>query len=399
MPLRGVLGSDLVGISRTGRSSTIRCRKDDPILLVPAIQPDVALFHARWADEAGNVWIGRRKELATIAHASRACYVTYEELRPGDMLEDELLAPGVLSSVYVSGVAPAPRGAWPLAVPELYGIDDAHLRAIREGGEDARRVPALPGRIRMEPYAKEELLACVHRAPDRRRGPRRRSARPRRFRRRALFCCKACTTDAADFPAAQAQRQSVHRRLARAVRPRRAGAHRRLLPRRRADRRRGEHQPGAGRGQALSGLLRLGVHVLRRAAGRSCSARSIRGACWCRRSISSPRPAGARRRSSAAAGRRRCSPARRCSRGRRTSAASGWRACIPGVSAEEIRENTGFDYDAAQQTHRQRRRPGAAELALLRGAGRERNRRELPGICAPGWKNPCLMVLRASCRR
>ena len=46
-------------------------KENDPILIVPAIQPDVALFHARWADEAGNVWIGRRKELATIAHASR----------------------------------------------------------------------------------------------------------------------------------------------------------------------------------------------------------------------------------------------------------------------------------------------------------------------------------------
>ena len=44
------------------------------------------------------------------------------------MLEDELLAPGVLSSVYVSGVAHAERGAWPLPVPGLYGIDDAQLR-------------------------------------------------------------------------------------------------------------------------------------------------------------------------------------------------------------------------------------------------------------------------------
>jgi len=99
----------------------------DPILLVPAIQPDVALFHARWADEAGNVWIGRRRELATIAHAAKATYVTYEEKRPGDMLEDELLAPGILNSVYVTAVALAERGAWPLGVAEVYGIDDAHL--------------------------------------------------------------------------------------------------------------------------------------------------------------------------------------------------------------------------------------------------------------------------------
>ena len=137
MPLRGVLGSDLLNLRKDWQVIDNPMKKNDPILIVPAMQPDVALFHARWADEAGNVWIGRRKELATIAHASRACYVTFEEQRPGDMLEDELLAPGVLSSVYVSGVAPAKRGAWPLAIAGVYGIDDAHLRLYAKAAKTA----------------------------------------------------------------------------------------------------------------------------------------------------------------------------------------------------------------------------------------------------------------------
>lgn len=127
MPLRGVLGSDLVKHHPDWKTIENPYAKGDPILLARAIVPDVALFHARWADAAGNVWIGRRKELATIAHASQACYVSYEELKPGDMLEDELLAPGCIGAVYVTAVAPAPRGAWPLGVPGAYGIDDAHL--------------------------------------------------------------------------------------------------------------------------------------------------------------------------------------------------------------------------------------------------------------------------------
>ena len=127
MPLRGVLGSDLLQFRKDWQVIENPLKKNDPILIVPAIQPDIALFHARWADEAGNVWIGRRKELATIAHASMRCFVTCEEMRSGDMLEDELLAPGVLSSVYVSGVAQAERGAWPLSVVGVYAIDDAHL--------------------------------------------------------------------------------------------------------------------------------------------------------------------------------------------------------------------------------------------------------------------------------
>ncbi|HMA90542.1 MAG TPA: CoA-transferase [Burkholderiales bacterium] len=129
MPLRGVLGSDLVAGRTDWKVIDNPMGRDDPILLAPAISPDVALFHARWADRAGNVWLGRRRELMTIAHAAKATLVSCEALREGDMLEDELLAPGVLASVYVSAVAEAPRGAWPLGVAGAYPVDDAHLAA------------------------------------------------------------------------------------------------------------------------------------------------------------------------------------------------------------------------------------------------------------------------------
>jgi len=128
MPLRGVLGSDL--IEKRSDWQVLQnpfSGKEDPILFIRAIAPDIALFHARWADEAGNVWVGRRRELATIAHASKRCFVTYEEQKTGDMLEDEVLAPGVISATYVSATAPAKRGAWPLGIAGVYDIDDAHL--------------------------------------------------------------------------------------------------------------------------------------------------------------------------------------------------------------------------------------------------------------------------------
>ena len=128
MPLRGVLGSDLVSLRRDWKvGENPFSEEPDSILFVPAVSPDIAFFHARWADAAGNVWVGRRRELATIAHASKQCFVTVEEMRPGNMLEDELLAPGVISSTYITAIALAPKGAWPLGVAGLYGIDDAHL--------------------------------------------------------------------------------------------------------------------------------------------------------------------------------------------------------------------------------------------------------------------------------
>ncbi len=136
MPIGGIIGSDL-----TKNRSDWKIASDpfsgEEILVVKAIQPDVALFHARWADEAGNVWIGRRKEVATIAHAARLTFVSYEEKRQGDMLEDELLAPGVLTSVYVSAVAPAKKGAWPLGIMGVSEIDDAHLALYAKAAKTA----------------------------------------------------------------------------------------------------------------------------------------------------------------------------------------------------------------------------------------------------------------------
>ena len=188
MPLRGVLGSDLLNFRKDWQVIDNPLKENDPILIVPAIQPDVALFHARWADEAGNVWIGRRKELATIAHASRRCFVTYEELRPGDMLDDELLAPGVLSSVYVSGVAQATRGAWPLSVAGALrhrrrapGAFTRRRRRRRKGSSATWTNTYGTVRHRRTPR-------LLHRAPDRRRAAMSRWARRRRSRRRASFC-------------------------------------------------------------------------------------------------------------------------------------------------------------------------------------------------------------------
>ena len=128
MPLRGVLGSTLVDHRSDWRViDNPLSTTPDPILLVPAIVPDVALFHARWADRAGNIWVGRHRELITMAHAARQTFVTVEAIQDANLLDNELLAPGVVPAVYVTGVAVAKHGAWPLAVTDEYDVDDAHI--------------------------------------------------------------------------------------------------------------------------------------------------------------------------------------------------------------------------------------------------------------------------------
>ena len=140
MPLRGLIGSDLVSARPDWRViDNPLADGGDPIVLLPALRPDVALFHAPYADEHGNVWLGARRELVTMAHASKEALVTVEEVRPGDLLADEALAAGTLPALYVTALAEARQGAWPLGLAGRYETDwenlteYARLAASEEG--------------------------------------------------------------------------------------------------------------------------------------------------------------------------------------------------------------------------------------------------------------------------
>jgi glutaconate CoA-transferase, subunit A len=130
MPLRGLIGSDILASRKDWRVIDNPFGDDDlgdPIVLLPAIKADVALFHAPLADRNGNVWIGRQRELATMAHAAERTVVTVEEIYDGDLFDDPKLAAGAIGGFYIEQVAVAPRGAWPLGLPDHYAADDEHL--------------------------------------------------------------------------------------------------------------------------------------------------------------------------------------------------------------------------------------------------------------------------------
>jgi glutaconate CoA-transferase, subunit A len=128
LPLRGILGSDLVAHRDDWRVIDNPFAPGDPVLVLPAIQPDVALFHAAVADRDGNVWIGVRRELMTMAHAARRTLVTVETVTDEDLLADDRAAAGTIPALYVTGVAEAPSGAWPVGLRGCYPADADHLR-------------------------------------------------------------------------------------------------------------------------------------------------------------------------------------------------------------------------------------------------------------------------------
>jgi glutaconate CoA-transferase subunit A len=130
LPLRGVIGSDILAHRPDWRViQNPFSEAPDQILLLPALQPDIAAIHAVMADAHGNVWVGRRRECATLAHASRRLLVTVERTVPGNLLEDEHLAPGTISATYVEAIAIAERGAHPVALLDEYSFDAAHVAA------------------------------------------------------------------------------------------------------------------------------------------------------------------------------------------------------------------------------------------------------------------------------
>src|SRR5579863_31620 len=76
MPLRGLLGSDVLARRVDWKVVDNPFGNDDPIVLLPALKPDVALFHAPLADRFGNVFIGTQRELVVMAHAAQRSIVT-----------------------------------------------------------------------------------------------------------------------------------------------------------------------------------------------------------------------------------------------------------------------------------------------------------------------------------
>ena len=208
MPLRGLIGSDLLAHRPDWKVVDNPFDDDDPIVLLPAIKPDVALFHAPLADRDGNVWIGRDRELATMAHAAAKTVVTVEKLHDGNLFDDPWLAAGALGGFYLEAVAVAPKGAWPLGLADHYPPDAAHLADYarvarpRKGSRPiststcmtSARVISMTlvgagltkeesGLLEEAHRSERRAARQQHRRTDRRRAPCRRRRRRRRSRR------------------------------------------------------------------------------------------------------------------------------------------------------------------------------------------------------------------------
>lgn len=129
MPVRGVLGSDVYKV-RKGEWTQIVNPFDpsEQVAVIPAIRPDIALFHAPLADRFGNVWVGSRGSLKLMAHAATRTLVTYDEIYEGSLMDDPALMSGVIGDAYITAISHQPKGSWPLHGGTRYIEDRDHMQ-------------------------------------------------------------------------------------------------------------------------------------------------------------------------------------------------------------------------------------------------------------------------------
>ncbi|HXW72139.1 MAG TPA: CoA-transferase [Methylocella sp.] len=137
MPVRSVRGTDFLSLHPEYKQMACPFTGEE-LLLVPAIEPDVALIHAQYGDIQGNLLIqGPPVADVLFAKASRTVLATVEDLITTDQLNE--LRGVHIPYFYVTAVSEVPMGAHPTACYPFYVYDRPHTalyyEAARKGAE------------------------------------------------------------------------------------------------------------------------------------------------------------------------------------------------------------------------------------------------------------------------
>lgn len=125
IPSRNLLGTD------TFKRSSCKVVEDPwskkPVCLIPAAQPDVAMFHVPRCDQYGNAQIdGIIVEDFELARAARRVIVTAEEIVEEDVIRSQPHRT-VIPFYVVDAVCEVQHGAHPTLMPYLYFFDEEHI--------------------------------------------------------------------------------------------------------------------------------------------------------------------------------------------------------------------------------------------------------------------------------
>lgn len=135
MPVRGLLGTDYLRIRPDFRVIDNPYNEGEKIVVVPAIRPDVGVFHGFQADTLGNVVTSNIQSNRLLANASRFVVATVEEIvEPGELDRGK----GVfVPAAFIDAVVHAPMGAHPTRCPGYYPVDVDHMKIYAASSKTA----------------------------------------------------------------------------------------------------------------------------------------------------------------------------------------------------------------------------------------------------------------------
>jgi acyl CoA:acetate/3-ketoacid CoA transferase alpha subunit len=126
IPARILMGTD------TFAKSSAKVARDpwsgNPVCLLPALYPDVAIIHVHRSDRFGNCQVdGSIVEDFELARAARRVLVTTEEIVDNEVIRREPHRT-VIPFLFVDAVCEVPYGAHPAGMPHRYFSDEPHIR-------------------------------------------------------------------------------------------------------------------------------------------------------------------------------------------------------------------------------------------------------------------------------
>ena len=104
MPIRGLLGSDILRNREELKVISNPFKKDDLIVCIPAIIPDFTFFHVSLADSEGNVFVDSDSELKLLAHVSKKTLVSADRIIETNLLVDPCYKNNTISNFYIDGI-------------------------------------------------------------------------------------------------------------------------------------------------------------------------------------------------------------------------------------------------------------------------------------------------------
>nr|MDO8133392.1 CoA-transferase [Candidatus Njordarchaeum guaymaensis] len=132
IPVRGLAGAGILDARKDFKVIYNPFGKEK-LVAVPAANPDVAILHAQFADEYGNVKLldgGFTETEKFIALAAKRVIVTVEKIVPHEEIRGSITLPYFM----VDAIVHVPCGAYPTACYKYYEVDWEHMNSYIESG-------------------------------------------------------------------------------------------------------------------------------------------------------------------------------------------------------------------------------------------------------------------------